>query len=336
MIIPGFEHRPGVHCGSTAVGDVLRLAGVEVSEAMAFGLGAGLGFRYVEAPGSSPSRVFHGRSVRLEWTVGEVLGLDVRERTEEVPDRAWDEVRAAVDRGVAPILSVELSALPYWRSATPFGGHRVVLAGYDASRSVAFLADTGFPGLQEVPLDVLARARSRGGLPLGAPGNRWIELSRERPPLPLPAAIGTALERQAREMLSPAEETSGLAALEGFAAALPGWPAATRDPDDLRRCLWSGYQMIERRGTGGGLFRALYARFLGEAEDVTPSLAPRGLRPAIRGIAAAWSEIADGLRRAVRAHATEVPRAVVACVARVAASERQFFECLARVGDGDG
>jgi hypothetical protein len=56
-------------------------------------------------------------------------------------------------------------------------------------------------------------------------------------------------------------EFEGLPALRRFAAEVGSWPGATTD------WKWSArfnYQVIERRGTGGGNFRALWSRFLAE------------------------------------------------------------------------
>ena len=46
-LVPGYRHLPGNHCGSTALRNLLGYAGVELSEEMAFGLGAGAGFYYL-------------------------------------------------------------------------------------------------------------------------------------------------------------------------------------------------------------------------------------------------------------------------------------------------
>lgn len=43
-ILPGYEHVDGWHCGSTAISNACRYVGVELSEPMCFGLGAGAGF----------------------------------------------------------------------------------------------------------------------------------------------------------------------------------------------------------------------------------------------------------------------------------------------------
>src|SRR5512135_1089231 len=192
MVVPGFTHRPGVHCGSTALADVLRLRGIDVSEAMAFGLGAGLGFYYLVSPALSPTHLFQGRQAHLERTACEVLGVPHRDREEDDAGRAWEEVRAALDRGATPILSTDLAELPYWRARTRFGGHRIVLAGYDLERRVAIVADGDRPGLDEVPLEALERARASIAPPFGIPGRPWLEIDAPARRRPLPEAIRDA------------------------------------------------------------------------------------------------------------------------------------------------
>ena len=65
-MVPGYRHVPGNHCGSTALRNVLAYHGLELSEEMALGLGAGVSFYYVVLEDSSPSRITNGRTARLE------------------------------------------------------------------------------------------------------------------------------------------------------------------------------------------------------------------------------------------------------------------------------
>jgi hypothetical protein len=65
-MVPGYEHIPGNHCGSTALRNLLGFHGVEISEEMAFGLGAGACFFYVVLDDASPSRFTNGRTAKLE------------------------------------------------------------------------------------------------------------------------------------------------------------------------------------------------------------------------------------------------------------------------------
>lgn len=329
MILPDFEHLPGVHCGSTALANALRTGGVEVSEPMAFGLGAGLGFYYLSSPELSPSHFFQGRTAHLERTACEVLGVPAVLRTAEDPSDAWEGVRSALDRGLAPILSTELSELPYWRTRTRFGGHRIVIAGHDPEREIALVADTDRPGLEEVPLEVLARARASVAPPFGAPGNPWLEIGAITRPRPLADAIREALRRQAREMLLDPDGFEGVSAIERFAAELPDWPGRARDEADRAWCFRFAYQVIERRGTGGGLFRALHAAFLREAEGLVPSLSGLGLAARMEGLAAGWTRLAAGLRELGGVPGGRVPPELAAQARALAEGERAFHEDVA-------
>ncbi len=54
----------------------------------------------------------------------------------------------------------------------------------------------------------------------------------------------------------------GLPALRRLAAEAADWP---QQAEDWQWCARFAYQVIERRGTGGGNFRLMYSRFLEEA-----------------------------------------------------------------------
>ncbi len=329
MILPGFQHRPGLHCGSTALCDALRARGLEISEALAFGLGAGLGFHYVVAPQFTPSHFLVGRSAGLERNACQVLGAAAAERTAAGAAEALEGVRAALGRGLAPILSTDFSRLPYWRARTPFGGHRVVLAGLDEARGTAFLADTDCPGLEEVRLEALDAARSSLAPPFGTAGRPWLEVDAPASPRPLAEAVPDALRRQAAEMLGDAGGLAGIAALERFADDLPEWPGRARDDRDRARCFRFAYQVIEVRGTGGSLFRRLHARFLREAEGAVAGLAALGLAGRMEALAEDWTRLAEALRGLGEQAAPAVPGQVLAQARALAGGERRFFEDVA-------
>lgn len=329
MILKGFEHRPGVHCGSTALADALRVRGVHLSEAMAFGLGAGLGFYYLVSPELVPTHQLSGRTLRLEETACEVLGAPFRVRTEDDPGRAWEGVRAALDRGLAPVLSTELSELPYWNTRTRFGGHRVVLAGYHPDRQVALLADTDRPGLEEVPLGRLERARATLAPPFAIPGRPWLEIDAPPRPRPLVEAVRDALRRQAREFLLDVDGTAGISALERFAEELPEWPDRAAGEADRAWAFRFASQVIEKRGTGGGNFRALYARFLEEVEALVPGLAASRLSGPMRALAVGWTRLAGMLRTLSEEPRGTVPPEVRAQVKILARDERRYHEDVA-------
>jgi len=285
-MVPAYEHLPGHHCGSTALRNLLGFHGVEISEEMAFGLGAGACFYYVTIDGTSPSRWFNGRTARLEENFDELTGAALRLRTfEPGDDGAWEAARAEVDAGNPALLLTDLYYLDHYGNSAHFPGHAVVLAGYD--EQVAYLSDTGFEQLQTTRLENLDRARhsEHPAYPLAG---HMFTASGEVPAERLREAIPAAIERAARAMLEPeVPGFSGLDAVGRLAAEAGSWP---EQAEDWQWCARFGYQVIERRGTGGGAFRLMYSRFLEEAG--------REEAPLAVAAAVAWTELAEAFRLA--------------------------------------
>jgi hypothetical protein len=291
-LIDGYRHRPGNHCGSTALRNLLAFDGVEISEEMALGLGAGVCFYYVPLEGQSPSRFTNGRVGRLEEQFCELTGAELHLETFEGPTESWEAARESVDRGRPALLLTDLYYLDHYGRSAHFPGHAVVLAGYDGE--VAYLSDTGFEELQTTRLENLAEARHGEHPVFPLAGQMLTVPDPDRLHDPRPAAA-PAIQRNARQMLEPAMgDYEGLPALRRFAAELPDWP---RELDDWQ---WSArfcYQVIERRGTGGGNFRLMYSRFLAEAGRDEAAIAAEA--------AAGWSELAVALLEASEAERPE-------------------------------
>ena len=284
-MVPGYRHVPGHHCGSTALRNLLAFHGVELSEEMAFGLGAGASFYYLVLEDASPTRWFNGRVARLEENFTELTGAALRMRTFGPGAEAWEAARAEVDTGRPALLLTDLYYLDHYGRSAHFPGHAVVLAGYDEDS--ALLSDTGFEELQRTSLGSLDRARHSSHPAYPLQGHMFTvddEIGRDA----LRAAVPRAIERAAREMLEPSwGEFSGLPAVQRLAAEAGTWPEQTAD---WQWCARFGYQVIERRGTGGGAFRLMYSRFLEEAGYEEASLAAEA--------AARWTALARAFKAA--------------------------------------
>ena len=133
VMVPGYTHQPGNHCGSTALRNLLAFHGADVTEEMAFGLGAGASFFYVAIDGQSPSRFTNGRAARLEENFLELTGTPLRLRTEPDPERSWKMARELVDAGRPALLLTDLNYLDNYGNTAHVPGQAVVLAGYDDS-----------------------------------------------------------------------------------------------------------------------------------------------------------------------------------------------------------
>ena len=292
MIAPGFRHHPGNHCGSTALRNLLGHHGVELSEEMVFGLGAGACFYYVTLEDQSPSRFINGRVGRLEEQFLDLTGAPLRLETFPDADASWEGARAALAEGRPPLLLTDLYYLDHYGKSAHFPGHAVVLAGFDDR--VAYLSDTAFEELQKTSLESLRAAR-HGNHPILPLAGHMFTFDPARDQVDLCAAIPAAVAHNAQRMLDPPlGEYEGLLAMRRFAAEVGQWPEAAAD---WQWCARFAYQTIERRGTGGGNFRLMYSRFLAEAAYAEAELASAA--------AAAWTELAGCLFAASEEDAPE-------------------------------
>ncbi len=290
--VPGYVHVPGNHCGSTALRNLLAFGGVAVSEEMAFGLGAGACFYYVALDDQSPSRFTNGRTSRLEEEFAELTGSGLRLQRFEDPEASWDAARQSVDAGHPALLLTDLYYLDHYGKSAHFPGHAVVLAGYD--ETVAYLSDTAFDELQTTTLESLAHAR-HSEHPVYPLSGHMFTLRDSLDAEEIAAAAPRAIERAAGRMISPPlGDFEGLPALRRFAAEVGEWPQAV---EDWQWCARFNYQVIERRGTGGGNFRLMYSRFLGE---VGSPQAPVAAEAAER-----WTALAGALHEASEADEPE-------------------------------
>ena len=255
--------------------------GLEVSEPVVFGLGAGLGFFYRHEPGESPSRRFNGRAPDLEGTFYRRAGVPIRWSGRWKPDL----IRRALASARPVLAQTDIHPIPYYDDVH-FIGHGLAIVGLDEQGVV--VADIAAEGLSTMPLAAFRSAVARAHPPLlesfrygVAPRLAGVDV---------PGSAPDAIRQVARYMLVPPSSEEGLPGMRRLATELPAWV----ELEDGRWAARFGYQAIEKRGTGGGHFRTLYASFLRE-------LAEHGIdAPGIAELeraAAAWTAAGEELKR---------------------------------------
>ncbi|BCJ86140.1 BtrH N-terminal domain-containing protein [Effusibacillus dendaii] len=318
-IVNDFIHQAGVHCGSTALADVMRYNGFSLSEPICFGLACGLDFLYIESDTASPSRFFNGRTHTMEPVLFQNIGMDIHWQSgDEFPAAA---IKQNLDKNIPVLALTDLHYLEYYNTKTHFSLHGIVIAGYDDERRVFFVADTERDGLQETSYDNLAHAMDskEGSVPLA---NHWMAIE-QIPAFDLVVSMQKAIVMNAKRMLQPPDQTSGLPALRSFASRMEKW-------DQLPDWKWVarfGYQVIEKRGTGGGAFRKMYATFLQEAEQLLKNESFRQLQPSVKmnQLSLKWTDLAMVLKEISESDQPDFTPAV--SIAReIADSEQLFFE----------
>jgi len=335
-MVKNFIHRLGHHCESSSMRDLFEFYGFPMSEPMAFGLDATMGFGFFDTSGQtsfmpeSDIPFFLGGkqgTIEPNSLACRLLGIKLRKQSFASADKAWEESKSMLDQDIPLLLRVDIAYMPYEGfdeeiDEAHFGGHAVVLGGYDEEKEVAYIGDTEFEGFQEVPIDVLKTARSSTyGPKFMHPGNTQFSMTRKadgKHP-PLAAGVKLAIQKVANNMLRPSMNNNGIQGLRLFANSLLKWEEKLNKTItnskgkeiSLARLMFeltNGY--IETWGTGGGSFRKLYKEFLEEIL-VHPELkeGPRAWNsdefsileeciPMISDSAQNWTHIAETLKNA--------------------------------------
>ena len=311
----------GLHCETVATGTLLLAEGIELSEAMLFGLGEGLAFVFVRLS-SLPLPFLGGRAKPFELTraLTRNLGLTLEEQQTTSRKKAWASLERVLSEGRPAGLQLDCFYLDYFKNAPHFAGHCVAAVHLDDTE--AWLVDTRPQGtLQRVPRESLEEARHARG-PMSARARQWTIHSQGKLP-PIEECIVAAIRSTAAAFLQPAFGGASYRGMEKLAKSLPRWIESKPEDRTLAAML------MERGGTGGALFRNLYRDFLSEAIDLLPS--NQGLRAARDDFAASaehWTEIA-GLIEESAQRDSSAPLSAAADRSRGAAViERRAMELL--------
>lgn len=286
-------HRPGRHCGSSAIRDLLEFHGLNLSEAMCFGLGSGLGITYLTMPEGPVRYMTHVRSLGFESRVFEALGEPFRWETYGSETEAADALDGLLDEGRPALLLTDIFHLDYFGSRTHFPGHAIV--AWKRGDTRVFITDTERPALITVGRAELSRARFSTLPPFVHNANLYAP-SKVHADGVASSLVVSAI-RQNAGMLLHGDANNGIAALDTWLRDLPRWVAM----DDWRWAARFAYQIIEKRGTGGGGFRTMYAEFLGEAAALDRRIARLNLVGLMQESARRWMELANEFRQASEA-----------------------------------
>lgn len=284
-------HRPGRHCASSAIRDLIEFHGTNLTEAACFGIGAGLGITYLELPEAPVPFMTHVRSLGYEKRVFENMGVPFVWSTYRSPSEAAQALDALMDAGRPALLLTDIFHLPYFGSRTHFPGHAIMAWQWAHSAATVLVTDTDRPHPVPVERDALTRARFSCQQPFVHDGDLFAPESIE--PDISPERVADAI-RQNATLLMTDDPRSGLLALDTWINDLPRWETT----GDWRWTARFAYQVIEKRGTGGGGFRQMYAEFLAEASRNDKRIGSYRLPTLMGECAKQWVELAMQLKSA--------------------------------------
>jgi hypothetical protein len=268
----------GCHCITSSLARIFHWAGHPLSEEMLLGLGAGMGFVYWRMKFGNSESVFVGGRSNLKTfyqDLGKRTGVAIRELQTSSESKAETELLRSLKERKPVMLGGDMGMLPWFSFPVEyhFGGHTFIACGYDGNDTILCSdIDQKGTGLKKgfvapISREQLRKARSSPFKPF-PPKNLWLEFDFSAFRKPTSEEVVTAIRQMIDGALNPPIKNFGVRGMRHTADELLKWPTQFSD-SELRSSLFNLYIFIEVGGTGGGCFRPMYARFLGECAHLT-------------------------------------------------------------------
>jgi hypothetical protein len=302
---------------------------------MLLGLGSGVGFIYWHMKGAPPfiggrANIERPGVEGLEKTLGRRTGVVVESFRTSSARKAEKSLLKMLDANEPVMLQVDMGYLPYLDLPEDyhFGYHVIVAAGYNPENRQVLIADRD-KDLHVISYETLEQARGSKFKPF-PPQHAWWSYDFNDAHPPRTEDIILAIGDVSTGMLEPPLSNFGVKGIRKTARRALKWHE-TMDEDELRWTCFNIFIFIDAMGgTGGGIFRYMYSRFLKEAAVKLGDERLVGLGDTFWGIGDLWQGVAGIFNRAA---ARDVdPRKILpettAPLLEIADREEQAWELL--------
>lgn len=331
----GFDHFTTHHCVTGSLRHMYAFHGYPISEEMLLGLGAGVGFIYWHIKRTLPfigGRANVGRPGEqgLEKDAGRCTGVGVELLRTGSAAKAEKTMLARLADGKPVMLVLDMGYLPYFdfgSEAFHFGYHVVVACGYNPETGQVLIADRD-EALHPVSLADLAKARGSTYQPF-PPRHGWYTFDFSQTRQPEPDEIYLAIQRCAAGMLHPPITNMGVKGIHKAARRIRAWTGELSEKDLRNTCINCAIMIDARGGSGGGLFRKMYGRFLVEAAQFLQQSVLSQVGVQMQQIGERWDQVAELFELAYRAAAPgEKLGEICALLPEIAADEQAVWSQL--------
>jgi len=301
-LVLDFEHfGNGRNCQTSAMVRSMHHLGHDISEPMLVGLSSGLGFIYwfmkmmpypiVGGMNRSDCRKFPGilgkAAIRLGGDFESILTRSVK--------KAHVFLKDTLRSNQPGLVCVDMAYLDHLLTGEDdhFGEHNVLVYGIDEKKNEAYISDR-FHGTHTMALTQLQKARASEYPPFPAM-NQAVRFTFSERLTPVQEIIPSAIKENIDALLNPPIRNVGVKGMVKWSKELGKYPKLIPDPRNLAHALVMHYVYIETGGSGGAIFRQIYADFLREAGGVMDHEGIINASEEFQEIVGVWHEIASGL-----------------------------------------
>lgn len=289
MSVIDFNHYQHAHCESGVTTNLLRHEGLNISEPLSFGIGAGLFFAHIPfvkvsgTPGSS----FRSWPGSIFKKVNKSLGIEVVTQKFSSPEKAMQELDRVLQSGKPAGMLSSVYYLPYLPEAFRFHFNAHNLIAYGKEDGVYHISDPVMEHTTTILPEDLAKARFAKGTP--EPKGFMYYIKNVPAKVDFAKAIEKGIKNNCYMMLSPPLPWFGINAIFLLSRKIRKYPKKL-SPRKAQLYLGNIIRMQEEIGTGGAGFRFLYAAFLQEAATMLN-------KQELQEFAEELTEIGDGWRK---------------------------------------
>lgn len=260
-----FNHNMSAHCENGVTRNLFSHYGVELSEAMIFGIGSGLffvHFPFMKLNGS-PITSYRPMPGHIFSKVSKAIGARViRKKFSFNPDKSMDELDKLLEKGIPVGMLVGVYNLTYFPAPLRFhfNAHNIVV--FQKKDDNYLVSDPVMENPEWLSYDDLKRVRYAKGT--YKPKGRLYYVDKVNSDFNLAKAVEKGIRTTAKGMVSYQGSFVGVRGIKLLAKNIRKWPLKY-SKRKASLYLSSVIRMQEEIGTGGAGFRFMYAAFLQEA-----------------------------------------------------------------------
>ena len=266
MSVNKFEHKHSAHCESGVMSSILRNNGIDVSEAMVFGVSGALTFAYLPflKMGGMPLIAYRSMPKSIIKNIQKNLKLKMQLETFSSKEKGQKRLDELLEEG--KIVGVQSSVywLPYFPQEMRFHFNAHNLLVLKKEKNIYEVSDPVFEHTQKCDEESLLKARFTKGV-MAPKGLLYFPITVPKE-IDFKTIIRKNIKKTAKSMLNTPVPIAGLKGIAYLAKTIRGL-----DKKDKRYAkLFLGHivRMQEEIGTGGAGFRYLYASFLQESSVI--------------------------------------------------------------------
>ncbi len=266
-VVNPFQHKMAAHCETGTVTSMLNNAGLNISEAMVFGISSGIFFGYFTGKQFTfPHFIVRNQPGKIRENVAKRLGVKWETFKFRDEQKGMEALDAALSKGKVVSTQVDFFYLDYIPDylRVHINVHFMNVVGKQDGHYL--ISDSYFPKVQELQEISLRRGRFAGGTfsPKG-----FMFYPRYIPTeVDLEPAIRKGIQKACRNMLKLPVPFIGIRGMRKFANHIVEWPKFAMDEEHLSHEIAKINILLEDQGTGGAGFRFMYATFLRQAAEI--------------------------------------------------------------------